>query len=269
MYYSDYHMHTERSSDSHATLVELGRTAMARGLHELCVTDHWNLVNQQGEPLPLTVDWVAADTLITQSKKILGDSLEMRLGVEVGNGNLNEAAVTQALTHNNLDFAIGSIHNCSESLGSMGIFTLAHRCQSQAECKAVLQDYCNTLEALVKTDGYDVLGHIIYPLRYFPTQFEASLVPHWEQITEILKIVISKGKGIEINTSQGTTVADWKPYLDLYRSLGGEILTTGADSHYNDKVGAGIHDAVELIAQCGFKHICTYRKRMPQFHGIT
>ena len=96
MYYSDYHMHTERSSDSHATLVELGRTAMARGLHELCVTDHWNLVNQQGEPLPLTVDWVAADTLITQSKKILGDSLEIRLGVEVGNGNLNEAAVTQA-----------------------------------------------------------------------------------------------------------------------------------------------------------------------------
>lgn len=268
MYYSDYHMHTQQSSDSHATLVGLGRTAVTLGIQEICITDHWNLVNQRGELLPHTFDWAAAKAQIADGKKFFGDSLNIRLGVEIGNGELNHRAVAEQIAISGADFIIGSIHNSSAKLNSLGIYTTATACTSETECRAVMEDYCDTLETLVKTDGYDVLGHIIYPLRYFPKKLQASFAPHWEQLTEILKIIIASGKGIEINTSQGTTIQDWRPYLALYRSLGGEILTTGADAHYDDKAGAGIHDAVELITGYGFEYICTYRNRVPQFQKI-
>ena len=43
MYCSDYHLHTLISSDSPASLEQQAQSALDAGLHELCVTDHWNL----------------------------------------------------------------------------------------------------------------------------------------------------------------------------------------------------------------------------------
>ena len=53
MYCSDYHLHTLISSDSPASLEQQVRSALEAGLNELCVTDHWNLLGQQGKPVIL------------------------------------------------------------------------------------------------------------------------------------------------------------------------------------------------------------------------
>ena len=57
MYRSDYHLHTLISSDSPATLAQQAQAALKAGLNELCVTDHWNLLDQQGNSLSHTRDW--------------------------------------------------------------------------------------------------------------------------------------------------------------------------------------------------------------------
>ncbi len=268
MYYSDYHMHTQLSDDSHATLEQQCRQAISLGIKEVCVTDHWNLVDQGGNLRPKTYPWEKTRALILDTRNQFFGQLDIRMGIELGNAMIDLPAVGKNLPLGQLDFVIGSLHNTSTRLDAKGIYTLAHVCTQQEECKEIMDDYIALTQELVDGVFYDVLGHIIYPLRYFPKQFNVSLRPYWDQVAEIFKTVIAKGKGIEVNTSQGATVHQWKPLLELYHDLGGEIITTGADAHFNDKVGAGILDATQLIADCGFKYTTTYRQRVPHFVKI-
>lgn len=264
MYLADYHSHSTISPDSQNSLYTLCHRACQVGLRELCVTDHWNLVNQLGTPQPI-FDWKPS---LKQYKALKGrflGKLELRLGLEVGNGVLDEAAVASVLSLPELDFVIGSLHNLSPKYQNKGAYTVARQASSVEEGKALLDDYMDVLWQLANSDGYDVLGHVIYPLRYLPSEYGLTLEPWWEQLAETLNVVIAKGKGMEINTSGGTTVFDWVPYLNLYKDLGGEILTFGSDTHQPHTVGASIADAYALARSTGFRYVATYKARAPFF----
>ena len=69
--------------------------------------------------------------------------------------------------------------------------------------------------------------------------------------------------GIEVNTYNGRTVSDWRPILDLYREVGGEILTVGSDAHAPRNVARGIRDAYALIAEAGFRYVAVDARRKP------
>lgn len=268
MYCSDYHLHTLISSDSPASLEQQVHSALKAGLNELCVTDHWNLLDQLAEPLSHTRDWSASIAQCREARQQFGDKIEIRLGVEVGNGDIDPAGVCEglALAGEDLDFVIGSLHNMSLGAGGLGIYTAAHRCQHIEEGVALLDDYMDTLTALAATDTFDVLGHIIYPLRYLPPQWQLTLDPYEEQLRQLFRTLVQTGRGIECNTTQGHTIEEWAPVLKLYRDCGGEILTIGSDAHRPEYVGAGFSDACRLLKNLGFRWHCTYRNRKPRFH---
>jgi len=270
MYRSDYHLHTLISSDSPASLEQQARAALEAGLKELCVTDHWNLLDQQANPLPHSRDWVASIAHIQEARELFSGQLEIRLGIEVGNGEIDPTGISEGLLQagSDLDFVIGSLHNMSLGSGGLGIYTAAHRCQQKEEGIALLDDYMNTLTALADTDTFDVMGHVIYPLRYLPQQWQLTLEPYEEQLRQLFCTLIQSGRGIELNTTQGSTVMDWVPVLNLYRSCGGEIITIGSDAHRPEYVGAGFTEASELLKTLGFRWHCTYRNRKPQFHSL-
>ena len=71
-----------------------------------------------------------------------------------------------------------------------------------------------------------------------------------------------------MNTTQGTTVRQWLPLLTRYRELGGEILTLGSDAHRPQFIGAGFQEAAQMLQHLGYRYVCTYRQRKPQFHSI-
>lgn len=270
MYRSDYHLHTLISSDSPASLEQHALSALEVGLHELCVTDHWNLLDQQGNHLPHTRDWTDSITQCHQARQQFSDRLEIRLGIEVGNGEIDPTAISEGLTQagKNLDFVIGSLHNMSLQSGGMGIFTAAKQCQHPEEGIALLDDYMDTLNALAATDTFDVIGHVIYPLRYLPAQWQLTLDPYEEQLRTLFQTLVQKGKGIEFNTTQGHTIEEWTDVLKLYRKCGGEIITIGSDAHRPGQVGAGFQDAAALLQSLGFQRYATYRNRNPEFHSL-
>ena len=270
MYCSDYHLHTLISSDSPASLEQQARAALEERLKELCVTDHWNLLDQQGNSLSRTRDWTESIAQVRQARELFGDRLEIRLGIEVGNGEIDPAAISEGLAQagQELDFVIGSLHSMSLGSGGLGIYTAAHRCQQIEDGIALLDDYMDTLTALAATDTFDVLGHVIYPLRYLPQQWQLTLDPYKDQLQELFCTLIQTGRGIEFNTTQGNTIAEWTDVLKLYRSCGGEILTVGSDAHRPEWIGAGFSDAYELLKSLGFRWVCTYRNRQPVFHSL-
>ena len=90
-----------------------------------------------------------------------------------------------------------------------------------------------------------------------------------EKIDEILKLLISKGKGIEVNTS-GLRYGVGSPHpsfeiIQRYHSLGGEIITIGSDAHKPEHIGYKFDTAYELLDKAGFKYVTIFKNRKPDF----
>lgn len=93
-----------------------------------------------------------------------------------------------------------------------------------------------------------------------------------DMLTEILKIVIQDGKGIEVNTSSHRyRLPDLPPSRDilkLYRELGGTIVTIGSDAHKKEDVGEYIEYTQQELRKLGFEQFCTFEKMKPVFHDL-
>lgn len=132
--------------------------------------------------------------------------------------------------------------------------------------------YYEEMLKLVKSyQNYSVLGHVDLIVRYD----EQGVYPFKKVepiIVEILKTVIEHEKGIELNTSsrryglKDTTPS--KDILNLYRKLGGEIITIGSDSHKPEHLGRDIEEAKHLLKNLGFTYFCTYEKMKPVYHSL-
>lgn len=263
MYLSDCHTHTDLSPDGKAPLGEMADAALAAGLSALCVTDHCDLLDENGRPAPAW-DWnPALDRFGAAAPRYQG-RLDLRLGLELGVPHINPAEAARICALPELDFVIGSIHNLSRDRGGVDFFFVEY--PDERSCRAALDDYFSSMEALVRTDFYDVLGHIIYPLRYMP--FPISLDPWRDRIRAILEEAVTRGRGIELNTYRGRTLEPWREILELYRDCGGEIVTVGSDAHVPPHVGRGIPRAMELLRACGFRYVSVYQRRSPIFYSL-
>ena len=87
---------------------------------------------------------------------------------------------------------------------------------------------------------------------------------------EIMKLLVSRGKGMEINTSGVDRGVDLIPAIDYvrrFKELGGEIITVGSDSHDDVRVGQYCDTTIELLKDI-FGYVCTFSERRPIFHKL-
>ena len=86
-------------------------------------------------------------------------------------------------------------------------------------------------------------------------------------IQETLRLLVSTGKGLEINTSGyrqglGKTI----PVLGIikrYYQLGGKIVTLGSDAHQAQDVASDFDVAMDILTSIGFQYFAFYRERQP------
>lgn len=269
MYLTDLHTHSILSMDGHVPLSEMAQAAVDAGFSALTVTDHYDMLTEDGKR-NLAYDWAPALTQFTETIPLFKDKLTLHFGIELGEAFVSpeHARGILAQAGDSLDQVIGSIHNFRECNGG-GEYFFA-RFHTPDACHAALEDYFTSMEELVSApDCYDVLGHIIYPLRYMHRDGqEISLAPYWDRLAAILRTVIDTGHAIEVNTCRGNTVEDWRDILKLYKDLGGQLVTTGSDAHYPVDVGKGIRESYALLQTCGFDRITIYDHRKPEFKNI-
>ena len=163
MYLTDYHTHTKLSPDGSVPLAEMAEAAVAAGLNELCITDHCDLLELYGEPVD-HYDWSPALEQYAAVAPRYAGKLTIRLGLEFGMAHLNPEASRAILDRPELDFVLGSIHNLCPQKGGTDFYYVDY--PDPAACYAALDDYFASMAQLAVTDFYDVLSHIIYPLRY-------------------------------------------------------------------------------------------------------
>jgi histidinol-phosphatase (PHP family) len=187
--------------------------------------------------------------------------------VELGLNEWNMPQCRELLSMRDFDFVIGSVHYAD------GYDPYNPK---YWEGKTVEQAYMRYLEKELECvklhDDFDVLGHLTYVCKSPSNPFHAPL-PYEEcsEISdEIMRVLISRGKGIEVNTSGVDRIGDFLPsidYIKRFRELGGEIVTVGSDAHTPDRVGQYTNGAIEIAKEV-FGYVCTFEKRKPIFHKL-
>ncbi len=260
--FADYHMHTAFSDDSTFPMEDVILRALEVGLDEICFTEHVDY----GIPSIANCDYEAYLDLFNRLKMKYQSRISLKLGIEFGVQTETISKYKADFDRLPLDFVILSVHQVHN-------LELHNQMYQKGKTQKEYQEgyYQEILDVIRNYKDYSVLGHLDVINRYdlqgdYP--FEA-LRPI---ITDILKTVIKDGKGIEVNTSSFRyKLKDLTPSLDilkLYKSLGGEIITIGSDSHVASHVGYKILDIQATLKELGFDSIYTFDKMKPIAHAL-
>lgn len=259
----DYHVHSTVSYDGRSTPEEMALAAKAAGLQEICFTDHLDYM--LCTPRSQTAFTQDAYCEAFSSLKVPG--LTIRHGVEVGLTPWNKEEINQDLSAYPYDFVLGSVHFIDDKDPYF-----SHYWVDKDPLVAERQYFEEMLTCLKIHDNFDVLGHLTYisKCKGHPCPRIIPLEEYREIITEILKLLISKGKGIEVNTSGMNRCNDFLPglpYLKLFKELGGKIITVGSDSHDVSRVGQHTAEVLSIFKEI-FGYVCTFENRKPIFHKL-
>ena len=122
MYYTDYHTHTRLSPDGEFPLLQMAEAALAAGLSELCVTDHYDLVDLDGRPAAEPYPWASALEQWREAAERCRGRLTIRLGLEFGSADRCPDRARETLDQPELDFVIGSLHNLTPEAGAKDFY---------------------------------------------------------------------------------------------------------------------------------------------------
>lgn len=262
----DCHMHTSFSADSDTLMEEMIQSAVNKGLKGICITEHLD------PDYPKTPDNISFDLDIRSYREMLeslrekySDKLDIRFGIEIGLQPHLQDFFQGLLLVSPFDFVIGSSHVVH------GYDPYYPEFFKRKEEEICYREYFESiLENLSAFSGMDVYGHIDYIVRYGPNKnCQYSYKKYQDILDEILKTILDKGIGIELNTGGfHYGLGEPNPCTDIirrYRQLGGEIITIGSDAHSTEKIAFAFDKAAAILENCGFQYYTVFKGRKPQF----
>ena len=277
MIQADMHMHTWFSTDSEACPCDMADEAVRKGLKTICFTDHFDKDDLEwGEEGIFDVDAYFVEMQKLQEE--YAGKLNIRIGIELGLRTYLKDYYEELTKKYPFDFVIGSVHNVPYKKDAEGnilytdpaaekLFTdrtdkEAYRLMMETTLENVRTSYC-----------FQTLGHLDYVVRYGKSrEKEYSYTDYADIIDEILKLLIEKEKGLEVNSAglkYGLPFAHPHPdVLKRYRELGGEIITIGADAHKPEHIAYDFAKAEEILKSCGFKYYTEFFEQKPVFKQL-
>ncbi len=264
----DYHLHSHFSADSDMTMDELCQAAILKGLDEIAITDHHD-IDYQDDTIEFLIDKNKYLNKIEEMQKKYANKLTIKKGIEMG---LQSHILKESKTYlkNNFDFVIGSFHTVEKSDLYNGDFFKKYN-----QWEAYIKYLETVLEVVKKYDNYSVLGHLDIVRRYGNFESKPKLLENNEAakiIENILKTIIEKNKGLEVNTSgyrlDGKNPLPSFDILKLYYELGGKILTIGSDSHKTQDIAQKFDYTIQKLKDIGFEKLTTFSKMKAKFYKI-
>ena len=268
MFLTDFHVHSDVSMDSSAPMWDMVEAEAAAGVGCMCFTNHCDLIRWDNfAPFPRREE-IAPESFEKFSAMCAAHDLpiEVRVGLELAEAHRAPEAAVRLASDPRLDFILGSLHIVGE-LGDLYFQPYS----SVAQCDCYFDLYLTELQQVAEMDFYDVLAHIGYARRYMcraGVDAAMTLDKFGDRVEHLLRTVIDKGRGIEINCSgirDGCGPFPSPEILRLYRQLGGEIITVGSDAHRPEDAAKGVAAGFEVLRDCGFDYVTVFRQRKPEF----
>lgn len=277
MIQADMHMHTWFSTDSEACPCDMADEAVRKGLKTICFTDHFDKDDLEwGEEGIFDVDAYFVEMQKLQEE--YAGKLNIRIGIELGLRTYLKDYYEELTKKYPFDFVIGSVHNVPYKKDAEGNILYTDPAAEKlftdrTDKKAYRLMMETTLENVRTSDCFQTLGHLDYVVRYGKSrEKEYSYTDYADIIDEILKLLIEKEKGLEVNSAglkYGLPFAHPHPdVLKRYRELGGEIITIGADAHKPEHIAYDFARAEEILKSCGFKYYTEFFEQKPVFKQL-
>lgn len=277
MIQADMHMHTWFSTDSEACPRDMADEAVRKGLKTICFTDHFDKDDLEwGEEGIFDVDAYFVEMQKLQEE--YAGKLNIRIGIELGLRTYLKDYYEELTKKYPFDFVIGSVHNVPYKKDAEGniLYTdpAAEKLftdRTDKEAYRLMME--TTLENVRTSDCFQTLGHLDYVVRYGKSREKEYLYTDYADIIdEILKLLIEKEKGLEVNSAglkYGLPFAHPHPdVLKRYHELGGEIITIGADAHKPEHIAYDFAKAEEILKSCGFKYYTEFFEQKPVFKQL-
>lgn len=241
---ADLHIHTEFSCDSEAGMEQYIKQAVKTGVQILCFTDHVDLnSNDYGYNYYNPEKYFEKFNYV---KMNFADEIKLCAGIEFGEPHLYADSLAQ-LSKYPYDYIIGSIH-------WIGDMFPCQKVREQYSAKEFYTLYWDEVLNTVKQGGFDALGHIDFPKRYYGEIYYSE-----EKMKEIFKYLLDKDMVLEINTSSlrkgYSETMPGKELLEIYKACGGRYVTIGSDAHEVQDLGADNHIAKQMIQQLKLQEV--------------
>ena len=262
----DCHTHSHFSPDSHMSADEAIQAAINAGLGGITLTDHVDL--DYPRHAPHLFDYKERYNLVSALRGHYKGIIKIFLGIELGFQPQVRSESAEIVRSNDFDLVLNSTHVvdyvdvCNRPLNESWTQEQVYRRYLSA-----------ILESVSTFNDFDVVGHIGFITRYV-SYADPSLryVDYADLLDSILRTVIQKGKGIEVNTA-GYAYGLNTPHpgydvLARYKELGGEILTLGSDAHTPEQISDHFPMVIQKLRAIGFTAVTYFEKRKPVFVDI-
>ena len=239
----DCHSHTKFSADSEMLATDAIARAESLNLG-IVFTEHFDY-NLPGDT-DFTFD---AAQYFNEYKNLRSD--KVKLGVEIGLRKSAREANKNFLAQANFDLVIGSIHVVDDIDIYNKIF------YADKDKMTAYRKYFAAMAEEAAVEDFDVLGHIDYICRAATYENpEIDYETFKTEIDEVLKIIVERGKILELNTrrlNKNIAVDALKPVYKRYKQLGGTFVTIGSDAHVVEAVGANFDVALKFVEELNLK----------------
>lgn len=264
---TDYHTHSYFSGDCNTPMESMITKAVSLGMTHLCFTEHLDLDYpvREGESLDfnLATDQYRSEFLTLKEK--YAKNPQLLWGVELGLQKHIFSELHNYVQNHPFDFIIASSHLCNGGDPYYPDFF-----EGRKEDDIYEEYFSSILENVKIFTDYDVYGHLDYIVRYGPNKDARYSYEKYRDIFDsLLKVIIEKGKGIELNTGGVKYgLKDLHPassVLKRYKELGGEIITIGSDAHTPENLLHHFSRAKAVLEECGFQYYTIFKERKPEF----
>lgn len=261
----DDHVHSEWSWDT--TVGSMDRTcrrAVELGLPSLAFTDHAEFA-----PRVLTADSEVPDRLLpmvddddvlrptqldlsgylAELERCRATYPELRIhsGVELSEPHWHVHEATELLGRGGFERTLASVHSARVGAGYADV---SSRYDDQPPHE-VVRGYLVEAAAMVEGfDGFEVLAHIDFAVRYWPTDAPPyDPGTHQDEHRRVLRALVASDRVLEVNTR----VPLHPKVLAWWREEGGRAITFASDAHQPDDLATGFAAAVRVARAAGFR----------------
>jgi histidinol-phosphatase (PHP family) len=209
--------------------------------------DHYRALVSAGNVLSPPLLDVAGYHESLQRCRALFPDLTILSGVELGEPHWHPDATRQLLAEGQFDLTLGSIHGLMVDGEFSEMPNLFRTTPASEVILAYLQELANLIET---SNTFQVLAHIDYPVRYWPTEAGAFDPGQFEaEFRGVLRLLAASGRALELNTR----IPFRSEFLVWWRQSGGRELTFGSDAHSPEQLAHDFADAAQLAEVNGFR----------------
>lgn len=256
----DYHVHSNISPDTKVSMSDMCESAYAKGISEIIFTEHYEFYSQGFISPRFHEEYIQGYFKeLEKCRESFAGKLSLKSGMEFGQPHLEENKAKEIAEKHSFDYLIGSVHK----IDNIDLEKMEYR---ENNIHDIAKRYYQELLELSQRGEFDCLGHLdLFKRHACRHGFSDDFEQNEETIRNVLKNVIHRGKGIEINTSgirqEAGEAMPSLTILNIYKELGGKIITVGSDAHKAQDIGADFDTAYEILNLAGFDKIAVFEKR--------